>query len=120
MTAEIWFSLDYGQFEVTVPFEAKMQNLHVTTVVIGSSAGGSLPESSMAGCVQDVRVGSAKNYLRKTESEKGVNEGCSLAAACVGAICPQRSTCVEEGGRHKCQCDPGYVGECKKHTYTFA
>ncbi|XP_035705378.1 protocadherin-like wing polarity protein stan isoform X3 [Folsomia candida] len=111
MTAEIWFSLDYGQFEVTVPFEAKMQNLHVTTVVIGSSAGGSLPESSMAGCVQDVRVGSAKNYLRKTESEKGVNEGCSLAAACVGAICPQRSTCVEEGGRHKCQCDPGYVGD---------
>lgn len=85
IAAEIWFSLDYGQFEATVPFETKMQNLHVTSVLMGSSS-----ESSIAGCIQDVRVGSAKNYLRKVESERGVHEGCSLAAACVGAVCPPR------------------------------
>jgi len=39
-----------------------------------------------------------------------VNEGCSLATACIGAVCPPRSTCIEEAGRHKCSCDPGHVG----------
>lgn len=134
MTAEIWFSLDYGQFEATAPFEVKVQNLHVSQVVVGH------PSSSVTACVKvkpkknsiapwkrvctitplnnpdyysllkDVRVGSAKNFLRKSTTEKNVNEGCSLATACVGAACPPRSTCVEEGGRHKCQCDPGYTG----------
>lgn len=81
-----------------------MQNLHVTQVVMGGSG------SAISGCIQDVRVGSAKNYLRKTVNEKNVNEGCGLATACLGALCPPRSTCVEEGGRHKCRCDPGYMG----------
>ncbi|ODM96856.1 Protocadherin-like wing polarity protein stan [Orchesella cincta] len=104
MTAEIWFSLDYGQFETTAPFEEKVKNLHISQVTVGH------PSSSVTACVQDVRVGSAKNYLRKTTHEKNVNEGCSLATACVGAVCPPRSTCVEQGGRPKCQCDAGYVG----------
>ncbi|CAL8121926.1 unnamed protein product [Orchesella dallaii] len=104
MTAEIWFSLDYGQFEATSPFEGKVQNLHISQVVVGH------PSSSVTACVQDVRVGSAKNYLRKSTTEKNVNEGCSLATACVGAVCPPRSTCMEQGGRPKCQCDAGYVG----------
>lgn len=104
MAGEIWFSLDYGQFEATAPFEAKVHNLHVNQVVVGH------PSSSVSACVQDIRVGSAKNYLRKSTTEKNAPEGCSLTAACVGATCPPRSTCVEEGGRHKCQCDPGYVG----------
>jgi len=115
MTAEIWFSLDYGQFEATVPFEAKVQSLHVTQVVLGgggiaSLGGGNNETSGVTGCFQDVRVGSLKNYLKKSASEKNVHDGCSLATACVGAICPPRSTCIEEGGKHKCQCDPGFVG----------
>jgi len=47
MTAEIWFGLDFGQFEATVPFEARIQNLHVSQVYVGN-----LEERSVTGCVQ--------------------------------------------------------------------
>jgi hypothetical protein len=46
MTAEIWFSLDFGQYEITIPYEAKVQGLFVSQVVVGSE------EGSFTGCVQ--------------------------------------------------------------------
>ena len=46
MTAEIWFSLDFGQYEITIPYEAKVQGLYVTQVIVGGY------ENSFTGCVQ--------------------------------------------------------------------
>jgi len=46
MTAEIWFSLDFGQYEITIPYEAKVQGLYVSRVIVGGF------EGAFTGCVQ--------------------------------------------------------------------
>ena len=47
MTAEIWFSLDFGQHEITIPLEAKVQGLFVSQVIVGGLQG-----DAFSGCVQ--------------------------------------------------------------------
>lgn len=46
MTAEIWFSLDFGQYEITIQYEAKLQNSFVSQVLVGNE------EAGFSGCVQ--------------------------------------------------------------------
>lgn len=109
MTAEIWFSLDFGQHEITIQYEGKVQGLHVVQVIVGSNNMDGA-RNSIQSCVQDVRIGNSRNYLRKANTERNVGESCSLATACIGAVCPLKATCIEEAGRHKCKCDSGFVG----------
>lgn len=115
---EITLSLDYDQRRSVIPFSAKIQGLYVGKILIGG------PDSSIGslyadygyfdGCIQNVRVGTNQNILKKPTVRDNVQDGCSDENICgdpsLAAQCPSNSQCNRIWRSAKCTCLPGFVG----------
>ncbi|CAB3374160.1 Hypothetical predicted protein [Cloeon dipterum] len=111
MMGEIWLSLDYGQYEVTMPVTAKTQGMYVGKIVIGGPESPLALRPSYEGCIQDVRIGTGTAGLERPTSMENVVEGCGGSHdPCEPNQCPINSKCVSKWHEYHCDCDIGYVG----------
>ncbi|XP_065173819.1 protocadherin-like wing polarity protein stan isoform X2 [Atheta coriaria] len=108
---EIKLSLDYGEKNNLVPFNAKIQGLYVGKILIGSPdiSYNNVGYNYLEGCVQDVRIGTSQTILSRPTVRENVLDGCGSLDECQ-TECPLNAQCITSWGHSHCECNPGYVG----------
>ncbi|KAL1494818.1 hypothetical protein ABEB36_010350 [Hypothenemus hampei] len=110
---EVKFSIDYGEYEVAMPFPEKIQGLYVGKILIGgpdhSYANSNAGYNYLEGCIQDVRIGNQQTTLTRPIVKDNVEEGCFSLMECQNQ-CPDEAQCTVSWGRSRCECNEGHVG----------
>ncbi|KAG1669234.1 Protocadherin-like wing polarity protein stan [Nymphon striatum] len=99
MTAGIWASLDYNQYELVKTTPVTIQSQYVNLVSIGGieSTNGTPKYQFFKGCIQ-------------LQLRKMLVVDCKLPDPCESNPCPRNSWCLNTWDAYICQCEPGYIG----------
>ncbi|XP_064606055.1 LOW QUALITY PROTEIN: cadherin EGF LAG seven-pass G-type receptor 2-like [Liolophura sinensis] len=109
---QLIFSLDYGVIQKTIKVTTLTLGILVENVFVGG-LDKSVPNlSGFVGCLKNVVLGSTERSTLSGGSKSNIVEGCNVQDACNSDPC-SHGQCVDEWGKHSCQCSKGRMGpEC--------